>query len=142
MNETIKKMLAKNRDAVTTAAISETEKQIGRKVTGDELRTIYESKTLDLDSGDGVPTYGGVLASYHSAYFTGVKHSHDFFEMSFVMSGTVTRRSFAIKTSKRRSIVVRRNLRARFPSEISANPRARLSNFFWANSRCRIVRKR
>lgn len=90
MNETIKKMLAKNRDAVTTAAISETEKQIGRKVTGDELRTIYESKTLDLDSGEGVPTRGGVLASFHSAYFTGVKHSHDFFEMSFVMSGTVT----------------------------------------------------
>lgn len=86
----MKKMLAENRDAVTRAAISEAGKLAGEPISEADLRSVYATKTLDLNAGEGVPTRGGVLASFHSGFFTGVRHSHDFVEMSFVMSGTVT----------------------------------------------------
>lgn len=89
MTENVKKMLADNRDAVTREAMTEAKKMLGREVELDELGTIYETKTLALGTESGFPTVDGVLASFHSPAFNGVRHSHDFFEMSFVLAGYV-----------------------------------------------------
>lgn len=90
MEQNVEKMLTENRDAVTRAAVRDTARLYEKNVSADDLCRIYGEKTLELGVGADLPTAGGVIASFHSPAFNGVRHSHDFFEMSFVISGEVT----------------------------------------------------
>ncbi len=80
-------MLTTNRDRMTEEATAEAERLYGRQIDPSELSELFRTRALRLGGSEVDRSDGGVLASYHSRFFDGVRHSHDFFEMSFVLSG-------------------------------------------------------